>query len=67
MIYLVNYVDTANFTYCLKLLFFRKKKPHCLCAIVTKHGTHYRMENTNTFYNCTLDVGGIGGILEGNV
>ena len=33
----------------------------CNC-ITTKQGTGYRMVNTNTFYNFTSDVGGVGNI-----
>lgn len=38
----------------------------CNC-IMTKQGTYCRMVNTNTFYNFTLDVEKVGGILESNI
>lgn len=38
----------------------------CNC-IMTQQGTHYRMVNTSTFYNFSLNVEGVGSILEGNV
>lgn len=71
LICLVNYGDTANFsTYYFKLSLFRKKKTSSLLmcnCIMTKQGTYCRVVNTDTFYNFTLDVEEVGGILESNI